>query len=655
MAVYTLECGLVLRRGDSQWQVHRIIDDKHVQLENAETRRIRTETIARLAADIISGKVKVVRDANVRNNEDPQTSNRKLVCLASIPERYQDAYTRAHGYVSHMRRRGISKGQRSRIAEAIFHFASSIKDARPPSASTVMVWMRTFESEAENPSCLVSGHVHRRRQKRIPKEVIKIIDRMLNRYYFRKNGLSLRQVHDRVVQALDQEVEAGRMPLESASVSASTLRRVAYETSPFDRDRIRLGTAEARNKWRSSKPGVYSTRPLERVEMDHTLLDIYVIDDRWGIPLGRPTITFLVCSYSGYILSFYISFEGETLARTLQSIKIAIQPKDAITATAKLTNRWHAMGLWETLVVDNALSVHSPRLRLIMNDLCSDLEYCPVRMPWFKPTVERCLGELTRQLPHAGKPQKPGRQPDPIDPSITACITFSDLCQGILRWVVDVHPFEIHHRKMNRPIDLFLEGLDSCPAPTFIESYTCLDVLAAPRKSVTVRHDGVVHEWLNYVSDELTQMRREVGTNFRASMAHNPYDIGSIFVQHPRTATWVTVQAKDQEYAAGLSQTQHRLIRAAAKQKLNLANAPDALREARLRLRDHWLSAIASGKRIKRAPRDFALFQQISSISAIPAAPVQSRPQSEKLVLDEDTVDFKKPIPSFDAFLEDLR
>ncbi|WEY37743.1 hypothetical protein [Paraburkholderia sp. SUR17] len=71
---------------------------------------------------------------------------------------------------------------------------------------------------------------------------------------------------------------------------------------------------------------------MERLETDHTLVDIWVIDDNLGIPLRRPTITLLVCSYSGYIIGFFISFAGEALARVIRGIKVAIQPKDNVPA-----------------------------------------------------------------------------------------------------------------------------------------------------------------------------------------------------------------------------------------------------------------------------------------------------------------------------------
>jgi putative transposase len=275
-------------------------------------------------------------------------------------------------------------------------------------------------------------------------------------------------------------------------------------------------------------------------------------------------------------------------------------------------------------------------------------------MPWFKPFVERYLGELTRQLPAPGRPQKPGRHPDPVDPSVNACITFSDLCSGVLKWIVDVHPFQINERNLTRPVDLFLEGLESCPAPSFCDSLNNLDVLAGRRKPVTVSHGGVVHEWIQYVGDELGDMRREIGTNFRTMITSNPYELGSIFVQHPKTGHWVYVPAKDEEYAAGLSRTQHRLIRTAAREKLTIANADVVLRRARIELQDHWAAAIRSGKKIKRGARELALLQGLSSVSSAQTSDRSLQMDiSSRLVSEDDAVELDRPIPTFEAFREE--
>jgi len=253
-----------------------------------------------------------------------------------------------------------------------------------------------------------------------------------------------------------------------------------------------------------------------------------------------------------------------------------------------------------------------------------------------------------------GRPKKPGTGPDPIDPYQTACITFSDLCFGVLQWVVDVHPFEINDRKMARPIDLFQEGLSSCPAPTFMDDTSSLDVLAGLSTTVTVDHGGFVNQWLQYASDDLGTMRREVGAKFKAAVKYNPYNLGSVYVQHPRTGLWVTVGARDKEYAEGLTLTQHRLIRRAAAEKLTLANASTVLRNARLTLQDHWAQAIRGGQRIKRGARELGLLQGLSSVRTSPSEQSFLNSPTLPMVTDMDDVQARNvEIPTFEVFTGD--
>ena len=105
------------------------------------------------------------------------------------------------------------------------------------------------------------------------------------------------------------------------------------------------GPAFARRKWRESYRGVHVTRAFERFEVDHTLLDIVVVCDQTGLPLGRPTITVIVDAYSGYVCSFFISFWGTGIAPTLSALEQAIPPKDHFTREAfGLENEWIGYG-----------------------------------------------------------------------------------------------------------------------------------------------------------------------------------------------------------------------------------------------------------------------------------------------------------------------
>jgi putative transposase len=650
MAIYALERGLVLKVADASWQVQRVLDRTSVQLEHLTTGRIRRERLSKLTHEIATGKITIERGLALNTKKFPADFEGSVFCADSLKDHHKAAYLRASEYVTAMRKRGIAKGQRTRIANAITSVASELGDRNPPKSSTVMRWMRLYESSGRNTISLVSGNAHRRCRSRVSNEASAKAKEVLRQRYFVRDGCSLASAHDRIAVELERAADAGAIARPEAQISLSTIRRIAQEVTPYDRDRARLGPANARAKWRFSTHGKYATRPLERVEMDHTPLDLWVIDDDLGIPLGRPTLTLTLCSYSAYITGLFISFEGESLARMVRSLKIAIEPKDALTAQASLENPWHAHGLWETLVIDNARACHSDQFKQIGLDLCMDVEYCPVRQPWFKPVVERYIGEACRQLPAPGRPQKPGRHPEPINPANKACVTFSDLCAGILKWVVDVHPFTINERKLARPIDLFLEGLDSCPAPAFVESYASLDVLAGVMESGTVDQGGIVSHWIQYAGEDLRRLRHEIGTNFKTKYKFDPYDLGMVFVQHPTERTWIRVPAKDQEYARGLTSTQHRLIRNACRERLNRANAEQALRRARLELQEHWASAISAGKRLKRA-HNLALSKNQNSVDILHPRTRTELQELPDLLIPDDELSFSdRSVPDFGTF-----
>lgn len=128
MAIYTLEKGLVVRTGDAQWEVIRIIDGQYVQLEHQSTGRFRRERISKLTRDIGTGIVTVVHGSMVVGDQSPPDNAGIVFCAESLPEPHRKTYVQANFYVLAMRRRQISKGQRTRISKAIAAIAQVWRD-----------------------------------------------------------------------------------------------------------------------------------------------------------------------------------------------------------------------------------------------------------------------------------------------------------------------------------------------------------------------------------------------------------------------------------------------------------------------------------------------------------------------------------------------
>lgn len=260
--------------------------------------------------------------------------------------------------------------------------------------------------------------------------------------YLKIKGDSINSSYDYLVREIRALNSNEGSALEIPSIN--TLKRRVGELPKMLVDRHRYGTAYAKNKWRYSIHGDQSTRVMERVEIDHTLLDVWVIDPRSGIPLGRPWITVLIDRYSKYVVGIHVSFYGPSTSSVASALKMSIEPKDVICeAVGSLSNFWTAYGVAEVYVMDNGKEMHSDRFRRIGWELQSDFIYNPVRHPWLKSSIERTMREICRILPAAGKVYAPVKNAQVPDPKKTASIMFDDLCEGLIKWVVDVYPSRV--------------------------------------------------------------------------------------------------------------------------------------------------------------------------------------------------------------------
>ena len=102
------------------------------------------------------------------------------------------------------------------------------------------------------------------------------------------------------------------------------------------------------------RPGPRVTRPLERVELDHTVLDLIVVDEEDRLPIGRPTVTLALDVYSGLPAGVHVGFEAAGYGAAMRCLLHAILPKEDAQARYGAKNPWPVYGLPETLVVDRA-------------------------------------------------------------------------------------------------------------------------------------------------------------------------------------------------------------------------------------------------------------------------------------------------------------
>jgi putative transposase len=631
-----------------------MLENNQVQFEDSLTRQSFVWCIGKITSDILKNELQVVSATSVKDINEKSPTN-FITSIDSLPEQYKDGLEWKVRLIKWIMKNGGSRGQRKLICDLLKKFTVSQPDHPPtPSASTVMSWMRLWEESGRNPAALVSGNFLRKRKTSFSDLVEKEIHEVLIKHYFIRTRPSLQNAMTILVRNLKGLLGRNLITEREAAVSESSLRRRVNDVDPYRRDVLRYGAAFARNKWRYSLAGTSAVRALQRLEVDHTILDVVVIADASGMPLGRPVITVIIDAFSGYVVGFYISFSGPGLAAVLNTMKVSLFPKSVYLENASfLTNDWLGYGIGEMYVVDNGLEFHSKQFVFAALELNTDIQYCPVRQPWLKPNIERFFGELGHVLPQSGKVMKPVANVLPIDPRKTAQISFSDLCKGLLQYFVDVHPFKIHSRTLTRPFDLFSESFANTPPPLLPTNIEKLGLIGANQKTLTIGNEGIVMPGLRFNSRELQMVRREIASSFKTQIKYDSEDLGYAYVQHPETLRWLYVPNCHPDYANNLSMAQHNAIRAHMKATNISGDYHTTHLLGKAQLIDFWGSS-ARGKNLKHDLKSAAQFAGLSSTKSLTNEHRKAPTEESQQLLSKEELDCdESPVPDFEAFILD--
>lgn len=649
MKLFQLTAGLVVRHGERSYQLERHLEDGTLVFVDRIAGRPMSLSVGEFWRKLKSKKLILISGVTTEFDQDNIKSSNLICDLSSYPEKYQNEANRRFEYIQAMRSARLSKGMRRQINDCILKIAAEVNDENPPSSSTVMRWMRDLDKMEQNPLALMSRHALLKRPKRKSEETLRIAREVLRTYYCKPSRPSLKSALRETRRQLDLLIKNGKISPEDGVVSASTFARLKNEIDPYALDLARYGSSYTKNKWRYSLSGPNVVRAMQRYEVDHTIVDVVCVCDQTGLPLGRPTLTIVVDAYSSYVVGIYISFWGTGLAPTFRALQVAFSPKDEFNKILDPATPWLGYGLCDMLALDNGLEFHSPQFKMMAMQLCIDIQYCAVRQPWLKPFVERALGKYLEYLPVPGRVRKPLNNELPESSDKTAGITFSSLCDGLLRAFVGIHPYEINERKISRPVDLYKESVAGLPPVVLSADMDDLEIIVAPSKLLKIGNEGVVTNYLRFNSKELQSIRRSTEISFKTVVKFDPDDLGHVWVQDVKTKSWLMVPSVNPNYSKGLSLIQHKAIREHARGALSERNAEEKLLKAKLELADLWANRTKQGKKIKR--EHLRVMSGLTSGKVLLGSGVTSEVvNSNKIITTEELKADMADIPDFGGF-----
>lgn len=480
-----------------------------------------------------------------------------------------------------------------------------IRGERPPCVASFYEWRRSWVwADFDVRALIDKWELRGKKPSLLPDKLVELIDEGIEKVYLTPQRESLHEVRDWVQHEIEKE---NRRRAPEDALPRATGRMLRCALSRIDRYAIlksRYGERYAQGATRIYGKGPVCTRPLERVEVDHTPLDILVIDSSTGLLLGRPWITVMIDAYSRMIVGIHISFRKPSVRSVLRCLKNAILPKTYVKERfPNVSGEWTAYGLIDQLVCDNGLEFHAQDLEAACAELGIHVIYCPTRTPQMKGRIERVLKTLNYGLVHlqSGTTFAKYDKRHAYDSERTAVLTLKALEEIIHRWIVDVYCVTFHRGIQTAPIQKWEEGVAKFPR-RLPPSTDVVNVYLGNSAKRKLSKNGIEVHALQYASPALQELRRRRG-DIEVTVRNDPDNLGSIFVFDAEAKQYIEAKCTLPEYADGITAEQHAWIRSKARKEYGDSPLPLALLAAKSALRDDTTRLIQECYPTKKRPK----------------------------------------------------
>jgi len=551
------------------YKLERLLDDEW-QILDVNTHRMRNLSINNLYAKIATGEIVFEASMPIHTPGTIKLNrNEKIAANLDMYDEHEQVIIKRKRYLLEeiYKLHGDCRS-REILSIAIDDIWRKDWDAAPHPA-TVARWMKRYIEADKN--ILALAHLNDRkgnRTRRYQAEIYHICEQSIDRVYLQPDRGSINKTLEDAKREVRQENKL-RPPDEKLSYPTYSLISSLIKDIPeYDKYARRNGANVARNKFRSSTKGVIASYPLERVEIDHTELDVMLVDEETGLCVSRPTLSIAIDVFSRSIMGFCISYDPPSVMVVARLLKMAIPPKtDLKSKWNGVESDWPMFGVMENLVVDNGLEFHSKSLDDSCSQLGINLTFCQRKTPWWKGHVERALGTMSRQVTDG----VPGRTFSSIsenagyDAKKNATISLKAMEEIITIWIVDIYHKKTHSALGMRPYDAWSENIQTSdiPIPTNLE---VLDVVMGTNAERGLSHTGISINSLQYNCDELQAIVAKFGPIKQARIKWNPENLGYIYALPPDgTTLTVPVIERYAKYANNLTYGRHKANKKYAK------------------------------------------------------------------------------------------
>ncbi|MBU1217620.1 DDE-type integrase/transposase/recombinase [bacterium] len=418
--------------------------------------------------------------------------------------------------------------------------------------ATIYRWLTTYETfNTVSSLSSVYKNCGAKGKSRLDKSVEAIIESVIDEFYLTKQQYPLSIIYMKIVE------KCNNLNLEIPN--KNTIRNRINTLNPKIVAKNRKGVSVKDTR---GMPGQYPEvkMPLDVIQIDHTKVDVILVDEETREEIGRPYITVAIDVYSRMVYGFYISLEAPSYFSVGQALLNAILPKDDLLKMYNVAGEWPVFGLPRAVSMDNAKEFRSISLQKFCSEYRIKDIYRPVARSHFGGIIERLVGismKKTHLIP--GTTFSSIGKKGTYDSAKNAVMTISELEQWYTDFIINIYHKTVHGTIHMTPEEKLYQGIlgvgdGSIPfLPTVPSDTLKLRMALLPASERTVQKNGITIDYITYFSETLRKWiipaeYKKLNKNLKSNNVlcrRDPRDISKIYLYDSDIDNYIEIPYAD--------------------------------------------------------------------------------------------------------------
>jgi len=300
--------------------------------------------------------------------------------------------------------------------------------------------------------------------------------------------------------------------------------------------------------------------PLAVVQIDHTPMDVIVVDEHDRLPIDRPYLTIVIDVFSRMIIGFAIYLEKPSAFTTGLAISHAVLPKEEWLRELDVNVEWPCWGKMRKIHLDNAKEFRGTVVGRACEEYDITVEHRPKGQPRYGGHVERGFRTFMRRAHRLkGTTFSNIAEKQEYDAEGRAILTRKELERWFTIYIAKYYPNKFHRGIKNTPMARYWEGIHGTETqigtglPARMADPHAFMLEFMPFEFRTVQEYGIVLNWIYYYDDALRPWIRskDPGNPKEARkflVRFNPRDMREIYFLDPVSETYITIPYRDRSH-----------------------------------------------------------------------------------------------------------